>query len=205
MEMLQRSDDWFNARLGCVTASRISDVMAKTKSGYSASRANYMSQLICERLTGTREENYVNSAMQRGIDLESKARELYILKSFNYEVQEVGFILHPTIKNAGASPDGLVNQDGLIEIKCPNTATHIQFLKTLTPKREYILQMQWQMACTGRKWCDFVSYDDRLPENLSYKCLRVDYDAKLVEEIEIEVIKFLNELDAEIEFLKNNI
>ena len=120
-EVEQRSDEWFKIRLGKVTASRISDVMAKTKSGYAASRQNYMAQLICERLTETPAESYTNTAMQRGTELEPTARELYVLNQFDAIVTEVGFIPHPTIENAGASPDGLVNDDGLIEIKCPNT------------------------------------------------------------------------------------
>jgi putative phage-type endonuclease len=194
----QRTDEWFNARLGKVTASRISDVMAKTKSGYSASRQNYMAQLICERLTETPAESFTNSAMQRGAELEPLAREMYSLNQFDINIQEVGFIPHPTIANAGASPDGLVNDDGLIEIKCPNTWTHLEFMQTKTPKREYVLQMQWQMMCTGRKWCDFVSYDNRLPDNLSFRCVRIYYDEKLAQEIEAEVIKFLQELDERI-------
>ncbi|WP_430875798.1 lambda exonuclease family protein [Gilliamella sp. G0441] len=178
-EVEQRTDEWFKIRLGKVTASRISDVMAKTKSGYAASRQNYMAQLICERLTETPAESYTNTAMQRGTELEPTARELYVLNQFDAIVTEVGFIPHPAIENAGASPDGLVNDDGLIEIKCPNTWTHLEFIQSLKPKREYILQMQWQMICTGRKWCDFVSYDNRLPDNLSFKCVRIYYDENL--------------------------
>ena len=201
-ETEQRTDEWFKARLGKVTASRISDVMAKTKSGYSASRQNYMAQLICERLTNKPTESYTNAAMQRGIELEPVAREIYILNQFDVTVKEVGFIPHPSIPNAGASPDGLVNDDGLIEIKCPNTWTHLEFVQSLKPKREYLLQMQWQMMCTGRKWCDFVSYDDRLPENLSFRCIPIYYDENLAQEIEAEVIKFLQELHQRIEKIK---
>lgn len=197
--MEQRTNEWFNARLGKVTASRISDVMAKPKkNGHSASRQNYMAQLICERLTETPAESFTNTAMQRGTELEPVAREMYILNQFDATVKEVGFIPHPSIENAGASPDGLVNDDGLIEIKCPNTWTHLEFIQSLKPKREYILQMQWQMICTGRKWCDFVSYDDRLPDNLSFRCIRIHYDEALAQEIESEVIKFLQELDERI-------
>ncbi|MCX8674916.1 YqaJ viral recombinase family protein [Gilliamella sp. B3023] len=195
--MEQRTDEWFQARLGKVTASKISDVMTKIKNGYAASRQNYMTQLICERLTEKPTESYSNAAMQRGTELEPEARRCYELENL-CKVSEVGFIPHPTIENAGASPDGLVNDDGLIEIKCPNTWTHLEFIQSLKPKREYILQMQWQMICTGRKWCDFVSYDDRLPDNLSYKCVRIYYDENLAQEIEIEVIKFLQELDERI-------
>lgn len=201
--MEQRTDEWFQARLGKVTASRISDVMAKTKSGYSTSRQNYMAQLICERLTEKPTESYSNAAMQRGTELEPEARRCYELENL-CKVSEVGFIPHPTIENAGASPDGLVNDDGLIEIKCPNTWTHLEFMQSLKPKREYILQMQWQMMCTGRKWCDFVSYDDRLPENLSFKCVRIYHDDALTQEIEAEVIQFLQELDERIKKIEAN-
>lgn len=199
--MKQRTNEWFQSRIGKVTASRISDVMAKTKNGYSVSRQNYMTQLLCERLTNAKEDTYTNTAMQRGIDLESAARQHYELENL-CSVVETGFIEHPVICNAGASPDGLVNDDGLIEIKCPNTLTHLSFLKSSKPKREYVLQMQWQMMCTGRKWCDFVSYDDRLPGYLSFKCVRIHYDENLAEEIKAEVIKFLKELDDEIKLIE---
>src|SRR5699024_467093 len=119
------------------------------------------------------------------------AREKYIANQADVKVTTVGFIKHPTIANAGASPDGLVNDDDLLEIKCPKTFTHLQFSKTRQPKREYIFQMQWQMICTGRQWCDFVSYDDRLSAALSYICVRIHYDESLAKEIEYEVIKFL--------------
>lgn len=197
--MQQQSNEWFSSRLGCVTASKMSAVMSKA-----ACRKNYMAKLICERLTGEREESFTTQAMQRGIDLEPLAREMYKLREFDVEVQEVGFILHPTIPWMGASPDGLIDEDGLIEIKCPNTWTHLEFLKSGKPKREYLLQMQTQMMCTGRKWCDFISFDDRLPANLSYKCVRIYHDEGLATEIETEVIQFLSELEKEIETIQNN-
>lgn len=195
--MEQRTDEWFEARLGKVTASRIYDVLSKTKSGYSATRKNYMAQLLCERLTGTREEGFKTAAMQRGNDIEPKARARYMLETGEL-VEETGFINHPTINMSGASPDGLVGEDGLIEIKCPNTATHLEFLRTKKPKPEYLLQMLWQMACTGRKWCDFVSYDDRVPEHLSFQMVRINRDDERIKEIEEEVQKFLHELDEQI-------
>ena len=189
--MEQRSDDWFSVRLGKVTASKIADVMAKTKSGYGASRANYMMQLLCERLTGAREESYTNAAMQRGTDLEPVARSNYELL---YEpVTEVGFILHPTIAMSGASPDGVVG-DGLLEIKCPNTATHVEFIRTGVIDKKYILQMSFQMMCADKVWCDFVSFDDRLPPELQMVVIRVDRDKSLCDEIETEVKLFLSEL-----------
>ena len=196
--MKQLSKEWHHARLGKITASRLSDVMSKIKSGYSASRKNYMMQLICEKLSGYKEEGHTNAAMQRGIDVEPIARGAYEADKGLF-VEECGFIVHPVESGFGASPDGLVSDDGLIEIKCPNTATHVEFLKSGKPKREYILQMYGQMLCTGRKWCDFVSYDDRLP-GLEYKCVRVNYDhdINLGNEIIMEVTKFLNEMEKEL-------
>lgn len=197
--MEQRSPEWFAARCGKVTASRLYDVMARTKSGYAASRQNYMAELICQRLTGKPEEGFTNAAMMRGTELEPVAREMYALNEFDAVISEVGLIDHPTITGFAASPDGIVNDDGLIEIKCPNTWTHLQTLKTGVPKYQYLLQMHAQMMCTGRKWCDFVSFDDRLPPELAYFKTRINFDEVLAEEIEQEVVKFLTELEAEIQ------
>lgn len=197
--MLQRSPEWFAARCGKVTASRLYDVMTRTKSGYAASRQNYMAELICQRLTGKPEEGFTNAAMMRGTELEPVAREMYALNEFDAVISEVGLIDHPTIAGFAASPDELVNDDGLIEIKCPNTWTHLQTLKTGVPKRQYLLQMHAQMMCTGRKWCDFVSFDDRLPPELAYFKTRINFDEVLAEEIEQEVVKFLTELETEIQ------
>lgn len=197
--MEQRSPEWFAARCGKVTASRLYDVMARTKSGYAASRQNYMAELICQRLTGKPEEGFTNAAMMRGTELEPVAREMYALNEFDAVISVVGLIDHPTIAGFAASPDGLVNDDGLIEIKCPNTWTHLQTLKTGVPKRQYLLQMHAQMMCTGRKWCDFVSFDDRLPPELAYFKTRINFDEVLAEEIEQEVVKFLTELETEIQ------
>jgi len=202
--MQQRTDEWFAARLGKVTASRIADIMAKTKTGYAASRKNYLFELLCERLSGQREEKFISASMQRGIDLEPKARAVYEIETGEW-VEEVGFIPHPTIAMSGASPDGLIRDDGLIEIKCPNTAAHIEFLQTQKPKQEYIYQMQWQMACTGRKWCDFVSYDDRLPENLVYCSVHIPRDDDFIQSLEQEVEKFLAELEQKITHIQENL
>lgn len=195
VEMEQGTREWFDARCGNVTASRIADVMTKTKSGYGAGRGNYMSQLVCERLTGAVEESYTNAAMLWGINTEPQARGAYESDS-GALVQEVGFISHPSIECAGASPDGLVGDDGLLEIKCPNTSTHIKTLLGAPIDRKYILQMQWQMACTDRQWCDFVSFDPRMPEELQYHCRRVDRDDDLISDISQEVQAFLIELDS---------
>lgn len=190
----QGSPEWFEQRRGKVTASRIADIMAKTKSGYSTSRQNYLMQLLCERLTGKVEESFKSAAMQRGNDLEPEARNWYQLETGEI-VEQVSFIDHPNINDAGASPDGLVGTEGLIEIKCPNTATHIETLRSKKPSDRYYKQMQWQMACTGRKWCDFVSFDNRLPDNLAYFCVRIDRNEEVIAEIEQEVTAFLLELD----------
>jgi len=198
--MEQRSTEWFTARLGKVTASRVADVIAKTKTGYSTSRENYMAQLVCERMTGTQGESYSNAAMQWGTDQEPLARAAYEAVA-DVLVDEIGFVVHHTIGNAGASPDGLVGDDGLIEIKCPNTATHIDTVLIDKVPSKYIPQMQWQMACTGRKWCDFVSFDPRMPEGLQLFIQRVDFDVEYVKMLEAEITVFLAELETKIEKL----
>ena len=198
IEMMdQGSDQWFAARIGKVTASRVADVLAKTKSGYSTSRDNYMAQLVCERLTGQKGESFTNAAMQHGTETEPLARAAYeALK--DVLVDEVGFVPHPSIDMAGASPDGLVGADGLLEIKCPNTATHIETLMSKTVPGKYNTQMQFQMSCTGRQWCDFVSFDNRLPEQFQLFVKRVPRDDEFIKQMEDEVVKFLNELDIKI-------
>ena len=198
IEMIeQRSDAWFEARIGKVTASRVADVIAKTKTGYSATRDNYMAQLVCERLTGQKGESFTNAAMQWGTETEPLARAAYESLQ-DVLVEEVGFVSHHTIDMAGASPDGFVNDDGLIEIKCPNTATHIDTLLTQTVPGKYNTQMQFQMACTGRSWCDFVSFDNRLPAELQLFVKRVPRDNMYIRLMEEEIVKFLNELDIKI-------
>jgi len=191
--MIQGSAEWYAARCGKVTASRIADLMARTKTGYGASRANYMAELIAERLTGTPAQGYVNAAMQHGIDTEPQARDAYEFFT-DSDVEQVGLIDHPTIPMAGASPDGLVGADGMVEIKCPNTATHIETLLGGSVPAKYVDQMQWQMACTGRKWCDFVSFDPRMPEHLRLFVRRVPRDVRRIEEITEGVLVFLAEL-----------
>jgi putative phage-type endonuclease len=193
----QRTDAWFEARIGKVTASRVADVIAKTKSGYSASRDNYMAQLVCERLTKQKAEGFTNAAMQHGTETEPLARLSYEV-AHNVLVDEVGFIPHPTIEMSGASPDGLVNDDGLIEIKCPNTATHIETLLSESVPTKYYTQMQFQLACTGREWCDFVSFDNRLPQELQLFVKRVPRDDTYIRLMEAEIVQFLSELDDKI-------
>lgn len=193
----QGTPEWFAARLGNVTASRVADVIAKTKSGYSASRDNYMAQLICERMTNTVAESYSNAAMQWGTETEPLARAAY--ESYaDVLVDQVGYVPHPWLSRAGASPDGLVGADGLLEIKCPNTATHIETLLSETVPTKYITQMQWQMACTGRLWCDFVSFDPRLPDAFHLFVKRVERDAEYIAMLEKEVGLFLRDIENKI-------
>lgn len=199
--MDQRTPEWFAARLGKVTASRVADVMARTKTGESASRKNYLAELVVERLTGRPAEGYTNAAMQWGIDTEPQARAAYEMDTGD-TVTEVGFVNHPDMF-AGASPDGLCGDDGLVEIKCPNTATHIETLLSGEIPAKYVTQMQWQMACTGRQWCDFVSFDPRLPGKLQLfvkRCLR---DDELIGKMETEVAAFLCEVGAKVDALKS--
>jgi putative phage-type endonuclease len=201
-EIIQRSDAWHEIRLGKSTASRIADIIAKTKSGYSSTRDNYMAQLVCERLTGKKGESFTNAAMQHGTDTEPLARSAYEAFS-DVMVEEVGFIQHPKIEMAGASPDGLVGLFGMLEIKCPNTATHIDALLTETVPTKYITQMQWQMACAQRQWFDFVSFDPRIRQDLQLFVKRVEFDASYVAMLEEEVIQFLKELDIKVNKLNN--
>jgi putative phage-type endonuclease len=200
-DIIQGSDAWFERRIGKATASKMADLMAKTKTGYSASRANYMAQLIVERLTGQKQESYTNTAMQWGTETEPQARAAYELETSN-QVKEVGFIDHPVISMSGASPDGLIGDEGMLEIKCPNTATHIDFLLSGDIDGKYIKQMMWQMACTGRQWCDFVSFDPRLPVNLQIKIARVNRDEVAISEMENEVKKFLDEVSEKVKKLQ---
>ena len=198
--MEQRTEEWHQIRSGKVTASRVADIIAKTKTGYSTSRDNYLAQLVCERMTGKPAESYSNSAMQWGTDQEPFARAAYEAAK-DVLVDELGFAIHPTIDMAGASPDGLVGDFGLVEIKAPHTATHIQTLLDGTVPTKYITQMQWQMACTQRQWCDYCSFDPRMDEGLQLFIKRVEYDPIYVAQLEKEVINFLMDVEDKIQKL----
>lgn len=200
-EIVQGSEEWRQLRCGKVTASRVADVVARTKTGYGASRANYMAELIVERLTGQPVEGYQNAAMQWGQAMEAEARDAYELRT-DYDVHEIAFVAHPSIEDAGASPDGLVGDDGLVELKCPQTATHIETLLAGTVPDKYVKQVQWQMACTGRKWCDWVSYDPRLPEPMRLFVKRINRDDALIASLEAEVREFLIELTLKVGLLR---
>lgn len=191
----QGSEAWRQARLGKVSASRIADMVAKTKSGWGASRANYAAELIAERLTGTAADRFVSPAMAHGTETEPQARLAYEIMQ-GVEVVQVGLVLHPTIDMACASPDGLVGDHGLVEIKAPNTSTHINTLLTETVDGKYVKQVQWQMACTGRQWCDFISYDSRLPAEMQMFVRRIERDPVMIAELELEAQVFLGEIEA---------
>jgi len=186
----QGTEAWHAIRTGKVTASKIADVMAKLKSGgESAGVKNYRATLVVERLTGTREESYCNAAMQRGTEMEPLARSCYEFVK-GVDVQQVAFVDHHSIGMAGMSPDGFCGDIGMVEIKCPNTATHIEYLLGGKPPAQYIPQMMWQMACCGREWCDFVSYDNRLPEDLQLFITRLHRDNAMIAAMETAVIEF---------------
>jgi putative phage-type endonuclease len=190
----QGTPEWFAARLGKVTASRVADVIATTKSGWGASRANYSAQLVAERLTGAVADSFTNGAMQWGTQTEPEARRAYCFRQ-DVDVMEVGFVDHPTIGMTGASPDGLIGEDGLLELKCPNTGTHIATLLGQSVPTKYMTQMHWQMACTGRQWCDFASYDPRLPESMRLFVQRLHRDEEEIARLEALVVEFLAEVD----------
>ncbi len=192
-DVTQGTDDWQALRLGKVTASRLADLMARTRNGWGASRQNYMAELVAERLTGVKTEGFSNAAIKWGLEMEPQARDAYVFFA-DADVTQIGFVDHPRIAMTGASPDGLVGDAGLVEIKCPLTATHIETLLTASVREKYLFQMQWQMACTGRQWCDFVSYDPRMPERMRYFCQRVPRNDRLIADLEREVSEFLREV-----------
>ena len=198
----QNSAEWLAARCGSLGASSIADMVAKTRTGWGASRFNLAARIVCERLTGTPQESYTNAAMQWGHDTEPQARAMYEFMR-DVAVQQVGLVLHPSINKSHASPDGLVGDDGLIEIKCPNTATHIETLLSDDVEGKYIKQMQWQMSCCGRAWCDFVSFDPRLPAEMQMFVQRVRRDDEFIAELEREARLFLAEIDKTIATLSD--
>lgn len=195
----QRTDAWYQTRIGKVTASRISKLNAKPTKGKALNALEL--ELLTERITGQAVDNFTSPAMQWGIDTEPLARQAYELQYF-CTVIETGLIDHPTIAMCGASPDGLVGDDGLIEIKCPNTTTHISTLVSDEVPCEYIPQMQWQMACTGRKWCDFVSFDPRLTDKPLF-IKRVYRDDKQIAELEQLVMNWNDKCEKLISEIRN--
>jgi putative phage-type endonuclease len=200
-DVVQGSEEWFALRCGKVTASRVADVIARTKTGWGAGRKNYLAELVAERLTGESAQGFTNAAMQWGTDMEPQARAAYAFYA-DADVQEVGFVNHPSLADSGASPDGLVGDDGMVEIKCPNTATHIETLLTGKIADKYVVQMLWQMACADRKWCDFVSFDPRMPEDMQIFIQRVERDEKRIGDLTGDVMEFLGEVNDTVANLK---
>ena len=198
----QRTEDWFAARLGKVTASSLHKVLARTKTGYGADRANYLTQLVLERVTNNKAEGYINAEMQWGIDQEPFARAAYEAHT-GVLVDEVGFMPHPTIEMSGASPDGLVGDSGMVEIKCPSSKTALECWLSADPvESKYFAQMQWQMACASRAWCDYVVFDPRMPQKAQLFIYRVNRDDEWLATTEKEVVKFLAEVDAKVAALR---
>ena len=200
----QRSEQWFAARCGSLGASQIADAISKSKDGkaFGSTSANLRAKLVVERLTGVQEDGFKTAAIQHGIDCEEAARLAYEAHTGAF-VTEVGLYKHPTIEGTHASPDGLVGDDGLIEIKCPNSATHIDTLKTEKVPTKYLYQMQWQMRCTDRQWCDYVSFDPRLLENLRLFVKRIPRDDALIAKLEAEVTQFLKGVDDDVAMLQS--
>jgi putative phage-type endonuclease len=197
---IQGSDAWRQSRCGWLGASCIADAVARTKTGWGASRSNLMARLIVERITNTTVETYKSAEMQWGIDTEPEARSAYEFYT-DTDVEQVGFIRHPEITWTGASPDGYVGKDGLLEIKCPNSATHIDtILDSIIPDK-YVKQMQWQMRCTDRAWADFASYDPRMPANMRLYVQRVQRDEHMIKSLEADVRVFLAELETKLSAL----
>ena len=202
-QIIQGTPEWLALRAGKVTASRVADILAKTKTGVSASRGNYLIQLAIERATGQIEPSFTNEAMQWGIDNEAQARVAYEVQSGHF-VDQVPFVDHPNIDGFGCSPDGLVGNVGLCEIKCPNSATHWSYIKANAPPNKYFIQMQAQMACTQTEWCDFISFDPRMPERSQLLIVRVERDNAYIAEMEEAVKQFLSEVQIEVNLMKGS-
>lgn len=191
----QRTEAWFEARLGKLGASKVKDAIDFLKNGKpSQKRQDLLLTIVAERLTGQVADNFTTKEMQWGTDTEPFARAAYEDRTGN-KVDETGWRLHPTLEGTGASPDGLIGADGLLEIKCPRTTTHLRWMQAGEVPEDHQAQMLWQMACTGRSWCDFVSYDPRIPGNAAFFCIRFHRDEKKIQELEQLVAQFLNEVD----------
>jgi putative phage-type endonuclease len=201
LTLVQGTDEWRAARCGSLGASRVADALAKTKTGWGASRDNLIAELVAERLTGVPTEGYTNAAMLHGTATEPQARAAYEFRT-DATVTEVGLIRHPRIAGTHASPDGLVCDDGMIEIKCPNTASHIATMRGGNIPARYLTQMQWQMACAERTWCDFVSFDPRMPEHMRFFVKRLNRNDVLIAQMEKDVAAFLAEVDETIAALE---
>ena len=201
--MLQGTDEWRQARCGSVGASDAPRVVRRTKTGYSADRDSLMAEKVLARLTLTPVEIFKTQAMLQGTAREPEARLLYSMVR-GVEVEEVGLVTHPSIKGSHASPDGFVTGIlgvGLIEIKCPLPAAHLNTLLTETISNDHLVQMTWQLSCTGRQWCDFVSYNPDFPSGMSLWIKRINRDAAFIAELEREIAQFVKEVDRKVEQL----
>ena len=194
LDISQGSEAWHALRCGKATASRIADIVRRTKSGESASRARYLGEIVAERMTGAQANGFKSADMQWGNDTEPQARAAYAFY-YDADLTPVPFVDHPAIPMAGASPDSFVGSDGLLEIKCPASHTHIATLLGAPIDPDYLVQMQWQMACTGRAWCDWASFDPRMPEDMRLFVKRVERDQERIDELETAVRKFLAEVE----------
>jgi putative phage-type endonuclease len=200
INIIQRSPEWHAARLGSLGASCVHEIVARTKTEWSASRKKRRAALVLERITGRAQDTYINAAMQNGIDTEPEARAYYAFTQ-DCDVVEVGLVRHPTIASTHASPDGLIGDHGLVEIKCPESHTHLATVEGEPIADKYVVQMQWQMACTGRQWCDFLSYSSAFPAHLRAVIKRVPRDDKRIHDLESAVLAFLAEVDAAVKRL----
>lgn len=202
IDAAQGTPEWHAARCGRVTASRVADLMRQNKGGVSATRATYIGELVAERLSGfVAIDTFTSKAIEHGKEFEAEARRAYAFMQ-DADVAEVGFVVHPTIERAGCSPDGLVGEHGLVEFKCPNSATHIATLRGAPIKPDYVKQMLWQMACCERQWCDFVSYDPRMPPNMRLHVVRVQRDEKAIADITDAVKAAISEVEENVAQLK---
>ena len=200
-DLEQRTHAWLMARVGHATGSRFRDVMSRLKTGAPAqARKDYMMQLVVERLTGQPTSQYVNQFMQWGVEHESAARDAFIQRS-GMQVDEVGFIKHPTLM-AGVSPDGVLELgDAILEIKCPTSITHATTLEYGMDDSHHA-QVQGAMWITNAKYAMFVSYDPRFPAGPDLYMQRVERNEAFINALENEVTQFLSEVDQKVEFFK---
>ena len=200
-ELVQNTREWLQARAGSVGASDVPDIVRRTKSGPSATRAALMALKALERLTGEPVETYQSKAMAQGVEREPLARAAYAFM-FDATVEPPGIIRHPLIVGAHASPDGLIGDFGLVEIKCPQPAAHLATLISEGVERDYQVQMQWQLGATGRHWCDFVSWSPDFPPSMQLYVQRVERDPAFISELEDQVLLFLKELETKVNELQ---
>lgn len=203
MDCEQHSPEWREFRRGHLTASRIA-VLKPLKNGSESELCRkYKLELLSEVLTGRMAEHYVSLAMDWGTEQEKNARTEYELAK-DVMVDRIGFVLHPTLPRCGASPDGLIGDDGLVEIKCPITANHIDYLMGEVVPEKYAPQMYWQMACTGRQYCDFASFDPRMDEKFQLFIARLERDEKKIAEWEELATAFISDLNRMAEVLMSH-